>query len=62
MLKVVRPSIHAVKSTGNPTATFVYADTMLTLNAPVTAPAWYSSQPMEGGVPQASPSMSVPLV
>ncbi len=34
---------------------------MATVKGPLTAPAWYSSQPMDGGLAQASPSMSVPL-
>ena len=34
---------------------------MFTLNIPVTDLGWYSSQPMDGGVAQASPSRSVPL-
>jgi len=33
---------------------------MLTLKGPVSAAAWFSSQPMDGGLAQASPSISVP--
>jgi hypothetical protein len=51
----------AVNGTCESTATFVTAATMLTLKGPVTAPALYSSQPMEGGLAQSSPSMSVPV-
>ena len=53
--------MNAVKPTGKPVATFVKVAVRLTVKGPVTAPAWYSSQPMDGGFAQASPSMSVPL-
>ena len=61
VLAVVRPPINAVRRAAKPTATFVNDAVMPTLNGPVSAPTWYSSQPMEGGLAQASPSMSVPL-
>ena len=61
-LAVTRPSIKAVNCSVKPTVTLVDAAPMATAKAPVTAPAWYSSQPMEGGLAQDSPSMSVPVV
>ena len=60
-LAVVRPSIKAASCTVKPINTLVYDAAMPTRNGPDTAPAWYSSHPIEGGLAQASPSMSVPL-
>ena len=60
-LLVVRPPISARNRMGKPTATFVGATHALTLSAPVMEPAVTSSQPIEGGVRHASPSMSVPV-
>src|ERR1041384_3244490 len=60
-LDPVRPSINAVSCTLKPISTFVNDASMPTPNGPVSAPEWYSSQPMEGGLAQASPSMSFPF-
>src|SRR4030095_4263001 len=59
-LAVVRPPISAVNPIGRPAITLVKGAAMPTLNRPVRAPTRYSSQPMEGGLAQGSPSMSVP--
>src|SRR5436190_19437627 len=58
---MLRPSIVPVNCTVKPANTCVNDATMATLKSPVSAPAWYSSQPMEGGLAQASPSISVPV-
>src|SRR5437660_5751629 len=50
----------ATKSRSNPVATFVYGVSIAALSKPVSVPEKYSSQPIEGGLAQGSPSMSRP--
>src|SRR5579883_2091856 len=55
-----RPETCPIRSRATPLATLVTGATIATLNAPVTKPLWYSSQPIEGGLSQVSPSRSEP--
>jgi len=50
--------IAAWKSNADPAATLGQDLMMATLNAPVTEPVQYSSQPMDGGLAKTRPSMS----
>src|SRR5258708_3170385 len=56
---VARPSTMAVSCTARPMVALVKVAAMPPLNGPVSAPAGYSSQPMESGLAPASPARSV---